>query len=82
MEHPKKSLAGGRDRLKLVEETFGSGAFDRIREEHRLSIASDDDILDAFAALWTADRILRGEARSLPEQPSLDSAELPMRMVY
>jgi predicted RNase H-like nuclease len=36
----------------------------------------------AFAALWTAERILRGEARSLPPEPSSDSVGLPMRMMY
>lgn len=41
----------------------------------------DDDIFDAFAALWTAERISRGESGSLPEEPVSDSASLPMRMV-
>ena len=54
--------------------------------EARASIArrhaADDDIADAFAALWTARRIVAGIARSLPDVPSLDRAGLPMRMVY
>jgi hypothetical protein len=29
--------------------------------------ASPDDVLDAFAAAWTADRFRRGEAVAVPE---------------
>ena len=42
----------------------------------------DDDIQDAIAALWTAHRLARGEAKSLPEHPPTDSTGLPMRIVY
>jgi predicted RNase H-like nuclease len=43
---------------------------------------ADDDILDAFAALWTAERITSGVAVTLPENKPLDSTGLPMRIVY
>jgi predicted RNase H-like nuclease len=43
---------------------------------------SADDILDAFAALRTADRIVRGAAVSFPANPvPIDSAGLPMSML-
>ncbi len=43
---------------------------------------ADDDILDAAVALWTAERIVRDEALTLPEAPPKDSRGLPMEMVY
>lgn len=51
----------------------------RIREARR--VAADDDLLDAFAALWTAERILRGEARTVPRIPPEDRFGLRMEMV-
>lgn len=37
------------------------------------------DILDAFAALWSADRIARGLALRFPEgEPARDASGLPM----
>jgi hypothetical protein len=50
------------------------------RPEAELEVA-DDDILDAFAALWTAERIAPGEAVTLPEVPPRDRHGLPMEMV-
>ena len=40
-----------------------------------------DDLLDAFAALWTAERILRGEAITVPKVPPEDRYGLRMEMV-
>jgi predicted RNase H-like nuclease len=41
-----------------------------------------DDILDAAAAAWTADRIARGQATSLPEPPQPDEAGQPIAIWY
>jgi predicted RNase H-like nuclease len=79
---PKRKRSGRGVRRELVRRHFGDGAFDAVRTSHSREKAADDDILDAFAALWTAERIHRGEARSLPEYPRIDSAGLPMRMMY
>jgi predicted RNase H-like nuclease len=40
-----------------------------------------DDIVDAFVALWTAERIGCGAAISIPERPPLDSYGLRMEMM-
>lgn len=82
MLHAKKTFSGAHDRYKLVESVFGAEPFARIRAQHRPSSVADDDIIDAFAALWTAGRIASGTARSLPESVPFDAAGLPMRMMY
>lgn len=44
----------------------------------RLLGAGEDDLIDACAALWTARRILRGEAESIPDPPERDGFGLPI----
>jgi predicted RNase H-like nuclease len=63
----KKKREGKERRSKLISEYF-SDADERIAEypHHR------EDVLDAYALLWTARRIKRGEQRRFPETPELD----------
>lgn len=82
MKQPKKSVEGAQERRRLVDRDFGPQAFSRIRESHPRKDATDDDIIDAFAALWTARRIVRRESNTLPSHPPRDSVGLPMQMVY
>jgi predicted RNase H-like nuclease len=77
----KKRRAGFALRHELVTGHFGDGAYETVRVRYARKDVANDDILDAFAALWTAERILRGVARSLPAEPRLDAAGLPMRIV-
>jgi predicted RNase H-like nuclease len=81
MEHAKKSAQGAWDRRRLIDRAFGADVFDGVRASHRSKLVADDDILDAFAALWTAGRVMRGEARTVPAVPGRDSYGLPMEMV-
>lgn len=77
----KKSGFGFATRLRLVEARF-PGQFDLVRRSVGRRAAADDDILDAFAALWTAERIFHGAARMFPEPPTpRDSMGLPMEML-
>ena len=80
MEHPKRSFDGHRDRRLLVEEAFGP-VYERVRQAHSRKAVADDDILDAFAALWTAQRITEGRAVTIPAEPPRDGEGLPMEMV-
>jgi predicted RNase H-like nuclease len=67
---PKKHYRGVWQRLHLLQ-TAGIDL-----TELALSIPKGpaaDDVVDAAAAAWTADRIARGEARSLPSPPELDA---------
>jgi predicted RNase H-like nuclease len=41
-----------------------------------------DDVNDAFAALWTARRIVLGQAQRIPDTPDIDARGLRMEMWY
>lgn len=85
MEHSKKVAAGREMRWKLVEGHFGDAAaraIRAIRDRYLVKQVGHDDILDAFAALWTAERISREEHETLPEHPATDARGLPMRIAY
>ena len=78
----KKTRAGKAMRCKLAEEWLGPDVLLLGRGRHLKNHVADDDILDAIAALWTATRIVHGEAQTLPKGPPTDSIGLPMEMVY
>lgn len=78
----KKKREGFSARLALVAHHFGGDAFSRVRVQWTKSRVANDDILDAFAALWSAERIASGIAVSLPDPPPRDAFGLPMRIVY
>lgn len=61
---------------------FGEDAFDSVREQVRGKGVATDDIADAFAALWSANRILIGAADRLPAASQYDSLGLPMHIWY
>jgi len=82
MQHPKKSAAGRAERRALVDGYFGGDAFDAVRRQLRVRDVAHDDVLDAFAALWTAERILRGEARTVPAEPPVDAVGQRMEIVF
>lgn len=82
MPHSKKSPSGHADRLELVTRHFGHEVYGRIRAESSRSAVANDDILDAFAGLWTAERIATGAARRLSGEPPVDAHGLPMEMLY
>ena len=80
MQHGKRTREGRAERLALVEDHF-RGAFDPIRRQVPNRQAADDDLLDAFAALWTAERIVLGTASTVPAAPLEDRFGLRMEMV-
>jgi len=82
MKHAKKKAPGRDERLALVCRHFGTRAFSEVRDRFERCDVADDDIVDAFAALWTAERILRGEAVQMPSAPPLDPEGLRMEIVY
>jgi predicted RNase H-like nuclease len=66
-------------RRQLLERAGFPAAFLAARR-FRPSQAGEDDFLDACACAWTARRVLRGEARSFPEEPRLDPRGLRMQI--
>jgi predicted RNase H-like nuclease len=80
MSHPKRTGPGFMERFALVSETFGAEAFDQVRKQHTRRKVADDDILDAFAALWTARRIAAGTALTCPTPPETSRTGFRMAM--
>ena len=81
LAHAKKTPSGKQLRQELVAASFGNGAYDAVRVRFRRTAVADDDILDAFAALWSAERLLNGNATVLPSTPEHDATGLAMEIV-
>jgi predicted RNase H-like nuclease len=82
MRSKKRSRRGYEERRRLVDQYFGPAAYQAVRDQFRVKDVGHDDIFDAFAALWSAERILRRVSRSLPERPPIDRFGLRMEIVY
>ena len=82
MAFSKKTEAGAGERRRLLESVFSGEAVVSVVGNPGRGRAKRDDMLDALVALWTAGRIARGEARTLPEDVEIDSVGLPMAMWY
>jgi predicted RNase H-like nuclease len=79
LAYGKKTVIGRAERLRLVASHFAVD-FAALRRGIPAKLAGDDDILDALAALWTAERIAGGAAITLPARPSLDGFGLRMEI--
>ncbi len=82
MPFRKKCEQDRADRRLLVDDHFGVSAYDSVRQNCRGKKVGADDVLDAFAALWTAERIARGEAQTLPVTAEHDRLGLRLEIVY
>ncbi|MEE9284948.1 MAG: DUF429 domain-containing protein [Dehalococcoidia bacterium] len=78
----KKHPAGVQHRQQLLERAYGGALPGLAHQVSELRGFREDDLYDALAALWTAVRILRGEAKRVPHDPPRDSLGLPMEIVY
>ncbi|MDR5797471.1 DUF429 domain-containing protein [Caballeronia sp. LZ008] len=73
-----KAIASGFAlRRALLVRCFG-GSIDTALAARKPAQASLDDVLDAFAALWTARRIVSATTFRLPDDIEFDSESLPM----
>ncbi len=82
----KKSRAGREVRLELLRKAFGESWWQWWHDEAtrtylRREVALDD-LIDAHVALWTAERIHCGKAKTLPQSPSVDKTGLRMEIWY
>ena len=78
--HGKKTEGGQGEREELLKPMFGPSV------AHALGASfyqqtTPDDVLDAFVALWTAERILNGTCVTVPAAPLLDGLGLRMEIV-
>jgi predicted RNase H-like nuclease len=76
----KREEEGARIRYDLLKPAFGRWLPSALADRRKLGCA-EDDILDAFAALWTAERIAKGTAQTIPPIPPRDAMGLRMEMV-
>lgn len=77
MTHNKKRSAGHQERVALIERDL-PGALAAAKHALAGQRYATDDLVDAMAALWSAARIARGIAVSMPETPQSDGYCLPM----
>ncbi|MBI1380928.1 MAG: DUF429 domain-containing protein [Planctomycetaceae bacterium] len=80
MTHGKKTSEGKVERAELLAGHFGNRIHE-LRRSVASKLASIDDLWDALAALWSAERVLAGCNESLRDAPTHDSRGLPMEMV-
>jgi len=80
LQYGKRHASGGKERRRLLEPVFGQWLHAALAERGELA-STEDDVLDAFAALWTAERIASGISQTIPCVPPRDSFELSMEIV-
>jgi predicted RNase H-like nuclease len=76
--HSKKTWAGHRARIALLR-AVGIELPDDLGTAGN---AGTDDVVDAAVVAWTADRIARGDASSLPDPPERDATGRPVAIWY
>jgi len=80
-EFSKKTKAGRQERLNLLKTCFGNMPEAALADKKSM-FSQNDDVLDAFAALWTAERIFRAVAHKIPVHCPRDSFDIPMCITY
>lgn len=78
--HSKETPVGRAERAELLTARYGRAVSDALVACYYMS-TTPDDVLDAFAALWTAERIYNEAHLTLPPAPPLDTAGLRMEIV-
>lgn len=78
----KHRIEGIYRRRDLIVAAFGRAAIDSAVAQLAGTRVKDDDMLDAFAVLWSAHRSVDGQAVCLPSDPPVDACGLPMRITF
>lgn len=79
MAHPRNSVEGREERAALLRQHFGDTVDRAVAQQRRLR-AGVLNVLNAFAALWTAERIRSGAAVSVPDEAPRDPFGLRMEI--
>jgi predicted RNase H-like nuclease len=82
MPHAKRTREGQAERRRLVTQLIPEETLTRIRAAYPNNHVATDDVHDACAALWTAQRIQTNTARSIPDPPPRDPTNLQMAIWY
>jgi predicted RNase H-like nuclease len=82
MQHRKKTPKGKDERLKWLEDSTVGFRGLKAALKARSAGVGCDDVIDAYAAVWTGIRIAEGKARRIPGNPPLDGEGLRMEMWY
>jgi predicted RNase H-like nuclease len=80
MQHSKRRAEGRAERRRLIAESWGERLED-CETSIRGKGCAIDDLYDAFAALWSARRVVSGHAMEIPESRVFDVHGIPMRIV-
>jgi predicted RNase H-like nuclease len=80
MVHKKSSRSGHEERTDLIEARW-PGLCARLAPSLSAHRWKHDDLHDALAALWTAERVTQGAAIRLPRAPEADSRGLRMEIL-
>lgn len=82
MRISKKTPAGAAARIQLLRPVFGRDEVEQLVRDNTHGMAAIDDVLDALVALWSAERMASGTAKSLPERPEPDASGLKQAIHY
>ena len=77
LKQSKKKKEGFESRLRLIKDKFPD-----VEKHVNKHWGIRDDVLDAYAALFTALSHLEGKTRTLPAEPPVDEMGLRMEIVY
>jgi predicted RNase H-like nuclease len=80
LKYSKKSRNGRAERYQILETIFGQWLQTILGKRYELESA-EDDVLDAFAMLWTAERIVLGKSQIIPMASEVDSYGIRMEIV-
>jgi predicted RNase H-like nuclease len=82
MLHPKRDQAGFEERLEHLSDVFPRSTLEEALDAFPRAEVARDDVLDAFAVLWSAKRIALSTAERLPEDPTYDACGIDMAIWY
>ncbi|MFN2382394.1 MAG: DUF429 domain-containing protein [Guyparkeria sp.] len=78
----KHRIDGIYRRRALIAEAFGMAVIESAVGQLAGTRVKEDDMLDAFAVLWSARRWMAGKGETLPPDPPSDAQGLPMRIAF
>lgn len=82
MRHAKRTAPGHAERVALLARTVADQLIQDALAAHPRAQVAKDDVLDAFAVLLSAQRIVTGAARRVPDEPQLDGVGLDMAIWF